>query len=660
MPHGHCYFWRADILWLNVLSDLVIALAYFMIPVILIYFVWKRKDLPFPWMFSLFGAFIVLCGMTHMMDVYTTWWPVYRVQGLVKLMTAIVSIVTAGMLIPLIPKALSLRSPGELEELNGRLNTEIVERKKAEESLRLSNEQLSKRAEELKAQRLAALNLAQDAEEAKKRAERTEQASRRLAAIVESSDDAILDYTLDGMITSWNKGAERLYGYPASEAIGKPIALLIPPDRTDEVPKLLGRLQQEEWVQHYETQRQRKDGTRVEISLSVSLIKDPSGRIVGVSAIARDITERQQAEEALRESMKQLAGQKQALDQFAIVAETDPQGRITYANDQFCTIAKYTREELIGKDHREVVNSGYHSKEFWKEMWATIGQGKIWRGDVRNRAKDGTIYWVDTTIVPFVGPDGKPEKYLAIRAVITERKWAEAEIAAKSKELETLLYVTSHDLTEPLRSIENFSRIALDEHGERLDEEGQDLLRRVVKGGARMHLLLNDILTFSRVRRMTPPTEEVPGEAIIREALDGLAARIQETNAKVQVAKDLPPLRTDRTWATQAVYNLVSNALKFTRPGASPDVEIAAYRPAPGDPDGEGFVVRDRGPGVAPEHAERIFNLFERAVGHEVEGTGAGLAIVRAVAERHGGTTWVRPREGGGSEFIVTFGKNRG
>jgi signal transduction histidine kinase len=183
------------------------------------------------------------------------------------------------------------------------------------------------------------------------------------------------------------------------------------------------------------------------------------------------------------------------------------------------------------------------------------------------------------------------------------------------------------------------------------------LIRRVVKGGVRLRLLLNDILTFSRVRRIAPPTEEVKGEVIVREALDELEARIQETKAKVQVADNLPRFPADRTWATQAVYNLVSNALKFTRPGEPPEVEIAAYRPAPGEPEGEGLCVRDRGLGVAREHAERIFELFQRAVGHEVEGTGAGLAIVQAVAERHGGKTWVRPREGGGSEFIVTFGK---
>jgi signal transduction histidine kinase len=152
------------------------------------------------------------------------------------------------------------------------------------------------------------------------------------------------------------------------------------------------------------------------------------------------------------------------------------------------------------------------------------------------------------------------------------------------------------------------------------------------------------------------PEEEVKAAEVVADALRQLGPRLRETGARVKVADDLPLLRADRRWAVQAVYNLMSNALKFTNPGKPPEVEVAAYQPAAGEPAGQGIVVRDRGLGVAPEHAKRIFEMFQRAVGQEVEGTGAGLAIVRQVAERHGCTAWVRPRDGGGSEFIITFG----
>jgi signal transduction histidine kinase len=157
---------------------------------------------------------------------------------------------------------------------------------------------------------------------------------------------------------------------------------------------------------------------------------------------------------------------------------------------------------------------------------------------------------------------------------------------------------------------------------------------------------------------MEAPTEEVGGEAIVSEALKRLEGKISASRARIQVASDFQGLQVDKTWATQAVYNLIANALKFTSQGDAPDVEIGPYRAPGSGRQAVGIVVRDRGPGVTPEHAERIFQLFQRAVGREVEGTGAGLAIVRQIAERHGGRAWVEPRQGGGSEFIITFSQN--
>src|SRR5258708_2995842 len=267
---------------------------------------------------------------------------------------------------------------------------------------------------------------------------RVEEMRTHLAAIVESSEDAIVSKTLDGIISSWNPGAERVFGYSAKEVIGMPMALLIPPDRNNEEPEILRRISRGERVQDFETLRIRKDRSQVAVSITISPIRDEQGNIVGASKIARDITERRRAKERLKASFKDLNDFNAALDEHAIVGTTDPNDVLTYLNDKFCAVSKYSREELLGQDYR-MVNSGYHSKEFFRSLWSTITEGRVWKGEIRNRAKDGACYWVDTTIVPLLGPDGKPYQYVTIRTDTTARKLAEEELRETHERLRRLL-----------------------------------------------------------------------------------------------------------------------------------------------------------------------------------------------------------------------------
>jgi PAS domain S-box-containing protein len=313
----------------------------------------------------------------------------------------------------------------------------------------------------------------------------------------------------------------------------------------------------------------------------------------------------------------------------------------------------YAASEALGQTSYQLLHTIFPSP--LPEIRAVLEATGEWTGEVHHRAKDGQDLLVESRW-GLLKSNGR-HLVLETNRDITQRRRFEETILKKNKDLETLLYVTSHDLKEPLRAIESFSVLIQERYADRLDEKGQDFLRRIVRATQRLDQLLTDILNLSRAQRMEPPTEDIESELLVQQVLRRLESRVKETRANITIHSPLPRLRVNTTWAIQGIYNLITNALKFVHSGQSPEIEIASCTVT--DAKGltyVGLVIRDRGPGVAQEHHERIFDLFKRAVGREVEGTGAGLAIVRQVAERHGGRAWIASREGGGSEFFITFG----
>ncbi|MEP0869368.1 PAS domain S-box protein [Trichocoleus desertorum AS-A10] len=453
IPHGHCYLWQPHLVWLHVVSDLAIALAYYSIPVFLLYFIHKRRDIPFPWIFLLFGAFIIACGTTHILEVWTLWHPIYWVSGTIKAFTAIVSLFTALELGPLMPKLLALPSSAQLEKTNRELEKQILERQQAELALQAAHSQLEIRVTERTAA-LAQVNkeLRLEIAERQHMEATLRESEQRFRATFEQAAVGIGHVGLDGQWLRVNQKLCDIVGYSRSELLNLTFQDITHPD---DLAADLGHVHQilAGTISTFSMEKRYicKNGSTNWVNLTVSLMREATQPKYFISVI-EDISERRQAEAKLQKSLKELSDIKFALDQAAIVAATDQKGTINYVNDTFCELSQYSREELIGKNHR-LINSSYHDLGFFQNFWATISKGKVWKGEIKNRAKDGSYYWVDTTIVPFLNEQSQPFQYLSIRFDITNRKQIEEDMRTSLREKEVLLKEIHHRVKNNLQII---------------------------------------------------------------------------------------------------------------------------------------------------------------------------------------------------------------
>lgn len=356
---------------------------------------------------------------------------------------------------------------------------------------------------------------------------------------------------------------------------------------------------------------------------------------------------------------------KSAIDEAAIVAITDNQGVITYVNKKFCAISKYSEAELIGKTHR-IINSGYHPKEFFIEMWKTISSGHTWEGELCNRAKDGSNYWVHTTIVPFMDENGQPEKYVSVRYEITNRKLVEEQLKIYAKkleisnqELQDFASVAAHDLQEPLRKIQSFSDRLKKKAKEILTGESLDYVDRIESSAKRMQVLINDLLTYSRVATKAQPFSQISLNQIVAQVVSDLEVRLEQCKGKVDWL-NLDSLEADPTQMHQLFQNLISNALKFSKPGTPPYVKVESkildkFSSGLAVPACQ-ITVKDNGIGFDEKYLDRIFTIFQRLHGrHEYEGTGIGLAVCHKITDRHSGSITAKSTPGEGATFIITL-----
>lgn len=362
-------------------------------------------------------------------------------------------------------------------------------------------------------------------------------------------------------------------------------------------------------------------------------------------------------------ALRELANQKFALDQHSIVAVTDAHGKITYVNDKFCTLSQYSRQELIGRDHR-IVNSKHHPKDYISDLWSTLKSGRVWRGELKNRAKDGSFYWVDSTLVPLLDKHGAPEQFIAIRTDITERKQAEeALIAAKalaeaaSAAKGEFLANMSHEIRTPMNAILGMSSLLLD--GE-LETEQRDVLEIIRRSGEALLGVINDVLDYSKIEAGKLEIEQRSFDVrdMIESVMDLFATQAAEKHLDIvyELASDVPlVLIGDINRLRQILVNLVGNALKFTSTGT---IRISLSRMETRSSQATmAFCVSDTGVGIPHNKIAMLFQPFvqgDTSTTRRFGGTGLGLAICRRLAALMDGQLWVESTEGQGSSFYLS------
>lgn len=429
---------------------------------------------------------------------------------------------------------------------------------------------------------------------------------RHLASIVESSDDAIISKSLDGTIKSWNKGGEKMFGYTAEEAVGKNISLIIPPEYIKAEKKILEKILNNEIIDHYETVRNKKSGEQVYVSLTVSPLKDEAGNIIGISKIAHDITSRKKFEADLIEANKELAFQNREKEKRA--------AELIIANKE---LAFQNKEKEKRAAELVIANKELAFQNDEKE----------------NRAAELII----------------ANKELLFENDEKEKRAAELE--SVNKELESFSYSVSHDLRAPLRAINGFTRILLEDYLGQLDGEAKEMLEEIISNSNKMGELIDNLLGFSRMGKQHVSMVDVN----IKELVDSVVEEqkhIEPTRIINLTLTKLENIRGDRNMLKQVFINLISNAFKYTGKKKEAIIEIGSYK----EKDECIYYVKDNGAGFDMQYADKLFGVFQRLhSSNEFEGTGVGLAIVQKIISKHGGKVWAEAKVGEGACFYFSL-----
>ena len=607
--------WTALHGWTHIISDIATWGAYTAIPLVLMYFVLRRKDLPFPRLFWLFAVFILACGTSHLMEAAIFWWPAYRVAGLLKLLTAVVSWTTVIALIPIVPRVLQLESPALLER-------EVAERRRAEDALR--------RSEAL------------------------------YESLVTSLPINLLRKDRDGRFLYTNDRFCKTVGRSREEILGKTDFDLFPKELAEKYRhddhQVMESGQTLEDIEEFNA----PDGSLVFVDVMKAPVREQDGSVAGVQGIFWDVTSRRLAELALRASEERfdlaVRGSSDGIWDWNV--ETDE----VYYSPRFKELLGYSENQM------ENVFSSFETRLHPDDSVATLqalqehlGERTPYDVEYRLRHASGAYRWYRARGQAIWNDSGKAVRMAGSITDVTDRKAADAALQRAKEEAEAasqakseFLANMSHEIRTPMNAVIGMTELLMDTE---LTSTQQDYLKTVMESGESLLTIINEILDFSKIESGHLALDRVPFRFrdAVGDALKSMAVRAHAKGLELawEVAADVPDhLRGDANRLRQVLVNLVGNAVKFTEEG---EVVVDVRQSWLRDNQVELRVtVRDTGIGVSPENLERIFDVFEQADASTTRrfgGTGLGLAIASKLTHLMGGKVWAESEPGSGSTF---------
>jgi PAS domain S-box-containing protein len=460
------------------------------------------------------------------------------------------------------------------------------------------------------------------------------------AALDASTIVAITDPV--GTIVFVNDKFEEISKYSKEEIIGKNHRILNSGYHSKEFFKDLWNTIQSGQIWRGEIRNKAKDGTFYWVDTTIVPFLNKKGKPVQYIAIRSDISDRKRAEGHLKEKIKENNDIKFALDQSSIVAFTDAKGIITSVNDKFCEISKYSREEIIGKDHN-ILNSGYHSKDFFKNLWKTIGTGDVWKGEIRNKAKDGTYYWVDTTIVPFLNEKGMPYQYLAIRNDITERKKTEEVLHRQDKlaAVGQLAAGVAHEIRNPLTSMKGYAEfLQLDEK----DPERLEFLSIILDEIDRVNMIVEDFMVLAKPKAVE--LEEKNVVPVIQDVVSLLEFEARKKNVRLtfDCNQEIIQIECDENRLKQVFLNFIKNGIEAMPNGGELHVKTIIHD------NNVQISIQDTGVGISKEKLKKLGEPFFTT---KKNGNGLGLMVSFKIIESHNGKVFVESEPNKGTTFNI-------